>query len=166
MIHQLLSPAKALRTIRKTNALLVDILRGVSQEQTETLRDGADGWSVLFVVCHLRDYEIIYRERIEAALTQERPTFTVVPNDELARRGAYAQQDLRAVLADLGSRRAELIARLEGLSDDQWRRQGIHPEQGPGTVLDMAINVGLHDVDHLEQIARCLEPLRRAEGRG
>lgn len=42
-----------------------------------------------------------------------------------------------------------------------WLRAGTHPAQGPATLLDVAINAGLHDVDHLEQLARCLEPLRR-----
>jgi len=37
----------------------------------------------------------------------------------------------------------------------------VHPEQGPGTLLDVAVNAGLHDLDHLEQLARCLEPRQR-----
>jgi len=35
----------------------------------------------------------------------------------------------------------------------------MHPSQGPATLLDVAVNAGLHDVDHLEQIIRCLAPL-------
>jgi hypothetical protein len=162
MIHQLVNPAKALRTLRKTHIVLMDVLRGVTEAQARELRDGADGWSVLFIACHLRDYEVIYCERVEAMLAQERPTFEVATNEEWVRRGAYEAQNLGAVLADLRARRVGLIARLEGLSDEQWRRAGMHPEQGPATVLDVAVNTGLHDVDHLEQIVRCLAPLRTA----
>jgi hypothetical protein len=42
MIHQLVNPAKALRTLRKTPVLLDRLLRGLTQAQAATLRDGGD----------------------------------------------------------------------------------------------------------------------------
>lgn len=158
MIQRILSPMKALRTVRKTSALLARALRDVSQADAVALRDGPDGWSVLFIVCHLRDYEVAWRERTELMLAADNPTFVTFDHHHLVEANHYAAQDLRAVLADLASRRAALIARFETLSDEQWLRPGLHSEQGPGTILDVAINAGLHDLDHLEQLARCLEP--------
>jgi hypothetical protein len=160
MIYQLLTPVKALRTLRKTHALLLDTLRGITTEQAHALRDGADGWSILFVVCHLRDYEIACRERVEAMLAQDNPTFEVVSNEEWERRGNYEKQDMWAVVANLRARRAGLIELLEGMTSEEWHRPGLHPQQGPATLLDVAINIGLHDIDHLEQILRCVAPLR------
>jgi hypothetical protein len=162
MADRLVNGGKALRTLRKTQRLLHELLRGVTQAQAQELRDGPGGWSVLHIVCHLRDYEVTYRERVEVMLAEEHPTFVVISNEEWERRGAYAEQELRAVVADIGARRQGLIARLEGLAEEQWQRTGLHPVQGEATVLDVAINTGLHDIDHLEQIARCLEPLRGA----
>ena len=156
-ITRLLNPTKALRTLRKTPALIDAVLRDVSQEDAATLRDGADGWSILFIACHLRDFEGIYRARIEQMLAEDDPTFTIyATNDELAERNAYANQSLRAVLEDTRAQRHSLLARLEALSDEQWLRTGVHPEQGPCTVLDAAINAGLHDIDHAEQMLHCL----------
>jgi hypothetical protein len=156
MAQQLLSPAKAIRTVRKTNAILAEVLRGVTQEQSNTLRDGDDGWSILYIVCHLRDYERLYRERVERMLTEEHPTFLVRTNEEWIAEGNYAAQDVRAVLDDIAQQRVGLIARLEGLSEGEWSRTGFHPQQGHATILDVAINVGLHDIDHTEQLVRCL----------
>jgi hypothetical protein len=156
MIQRILNQAKALRTLRKTAALLAMTLADVRQEQAETLRDGADGWSVLLICCHLRDYEIAWYERVEQMLAEENPSFRTFDHNALVTQNAYASQNLRAVLADLGTRRAALIARLAALDDTQWQRSGSHPEQGPGNILDIAINAGLHDLDHLEQITRCL----------
>jgi hypothetical protein len=156
MIQALLSPAKALRTLRKTPVILENLLRGVTQEQAVTLRDGPDGWSVLFVACHLRDFERIYRERIDAMLAEDHPTFAITSNDQLAEQNRYADQDLRAVLADMAQQRAGLLARLADLDDTAWERTGTHPQQGPARVLDVAINIGLHDVDHIEQMIGCL----------
>jgi DinB superfamily len=160
MIRGILNQGKALRTLRKTAALLDSTLRDLTTEQASTLRDGPDGWSVLLIVCHLRDYEIAWRERTEAILAHDHPVFTTFDHMALVETNQYARQDLHAVLRDLAERRAALIARIEPLDDAQWLRSGAHPEQGPGTLLDIAINAGLHDLDHLEQITRCLAPLR------
>lgn len=67
----------------------------------------------------------------------------------------YASQALAGVRAELRADRAATLDRLAALDADQWARVGHHPQQGAGTLLDVAINAGLHDVDHLEQIARC-----------
>lgn len=157
MVQRILSPAKALRTLRKTSLLVHRSLAEVGQDAAVRLRDGADGWSVLFIACHLRDYEAAWRDRVELMLAEQNPAFVTFDHHALVETHAYADQELRAVLADLLTQRQGLIGRLEGLSDEQWLRPGYHPEQGPGTILDVAINAGLHDLDHLEQLARCLE---------
>lgn len=155
---RLVNSVKALRTLRKTSVLLDALLKDVTQAQAEALTDGPDGWSVVFIVCHLHDFEAIYTQRVEDMLGTVHPTFRIMPsNDEMVVQNDYAHQDLRQVLADLGQRRQNFIALLEGLTDEQWQRTGVHPQQGEATVLDVAINTGLHDVDHLEQMARCLK---------
>jgi hypothetical protein len=160
MIRRILNPFKALRTLRKTTALLDGTLAGVTQAQAASLRDGDEGWSVLFIACHLRDYESFLRERVELMLAEEQPMFRNFDQLALVETNAYAEQKLDAVLADLAERRASLIECLEQLDDARWLREGYNPEQGPGSVLDVAINAGLHDLDHLEQITRCLAPIR------
>nr|WP_255604442.1 DinB family protein [Oscillochloris sp. ZM17-4] len=161
-MRQLVNPAKALRTLRKGPAILEALLAGVTQEQAMSLSDGGDGWSVLYIVCHMRDVEAIFAQRARDLLDHPSPTFQVTPNEELIARGNYVAQDLRAALASYKAQRAAFIAMLEPLSDGQWLLAGTHPEQGPATLLDVAINSGLHDVDHQEQIIRCLAPIRGA----
>ena len=157
-MHRLINPAKALRTLRKTPALLEALLDGVTQKQAETQHD-AD-WNVIFVVCHMRDYEAVCAQRVRDLLAGPNPTFAVVSNDELIRGNNYAATDLRQAMATYAQLRRETIALLEPLADEQWLLEGVHPAQGPATLLDVAVNAGLHDVDHLEQIVRCLAPLR------
>ena len=161
MQQRVLNPDKALRTLRKTPALLDFALAGLDEVVARELRDGADGWSILFIACHLRDYERVVAARIEAMLAEDDPTLPSMDNEALAREGEYVDQSLAAVREDLRARRAALIARLAALDAAQWQRFGHHPQQGAATVLDVAINAGLHDVDHLEQIAHC-----RAGGQG
>ena len=74
----LINPAKALRTLRKTPILLEALLEGITQEQAEALYD--DDWNVIFVVCHMRDFEAVAAQA--ARPRRPNPTFAVVSNDE------------------------------------------------------------------------------------
>jgi hypothetical protein len=159
-MNRLINPSKALRTLRKTPTLLAALLQDVTQAQAVTLFDG--DWNVVFMACHMRDIEAIAAQRVRDLLAGPNPTFAVVSNDELIQGNNYAAADLHQALMEYTQRRRALIALLEPLTDEQWLLAGIHPTQGPATLLDVAINAGLHDVDHLEQIARCLIPLRAA----
>jgi hypothetical protein len=169
MLKRVINQAKALRTLRKTTALLERTLADVTQEEATSLTDGPDGWSVLFIACHLLDYEKAWRERVEQLIAEDDPIFSSFDHHALIEQHNYAGQQLRSVADELKALRAGLIARLETLDDDQWLRSGSHPEQGPGTLLEIAVNAGLHDVDHLEQLTRTLEPREqggRAQGTG
>jgi hypothetical protein len=110
---------------------------------------------------HMRDYERILRQRVEAILAETHPTLPVsAPNDVLAAENNYAQANLSDMVAEWYTLRQAFIARLEEVQGQQWLRTGLHPQQGEGTLLDVAVNAGLHDIDHLEQLARILAPRR------
>lgn len=162
-MNRLINPGKALRTLRKTPSILAALLQGITQEAAMTLRDGDDGWNVVFIVCHMRDVERIFIQRVCDLLAGPNPTFAVIPNDELMRRRDYTTADLRQTLAEYELARREFIALVEPLTDEEWLLTGLHPSQGPATLLDVAINSGLHDVDHLEQILRCLAPVAQGK---
>ena len=151
----ILNPFKALRTLRKTPLLLQHALQGVGQQSAIARTDGPDGWSILFIVCHLRDYEAAFSKRVADMLAFDCPA--LAPWDQLALAEAhrYGEQQFDAVLANLQRMRRATLVVLEDLNEAQWRRAGVNPEQGEGTVLDVAISAGLHDIDHIEQILRC-----------
>jgi len=155
-MKRLLNPDKALRTLRKTPALLNALLRGIGPAEAGRLRDGADGWSILYVLCHMCDEEAIFTQRASDLLNKPGPVFSYVLNEDLVARHNYAAADYAAVLAEFLARRKAFIALLESVREDQWLLEGTHPLQGPATLLDVALNVGLHDVDHMEQIARAI----------
>ncbi|MFV9505576.1 MAG: DinB family protein [Oscillochloridaceae bacterium umkhey_bin13] len=155
MVARIVSPAKALRTLRKTDALLTRQFAAFNQADAETLRDGPEGWSVLQIACHLRDFEVIWSQRVALMLAEDNPTFPDFDYQAAVNVNRYAEQDFATVCVKLTAQRAALIAQLEGLSDEHWLRPGLHPAQGPGTILDVAVNAGLHDLDHLEQLSRC-----------
>ena len=86
--------------LHKNGAILTHILQGIAQSDAATWRDGADGWTVLDVMCHLRDYEDIFRERGELMMGDSVPTFPVYDHLAMVVEREYHAQDLLSVLAE------------------------------------------------------------------
>jgi hypothetical protein len=152
----LLTPARMLRAIKKTPLILESILRDVTPEQAQTLTDGPDGWSTVEIMCHLRDFEQIFYGRAVKMLDYDRPTFESIDQNKLVREGNYREQNLHQAFEYYRATRQEFVTLLEGLNDEHWHRTGISPSSGEYDLLQLAMQVALHDVDHTEQVIRIL----------
>lgn len=152
----MMTPERFIRSLRRTPVLLDTVLCGVTQERAAVATDGPDGWSVIHIVCHLRDFEEIFFERARRIAAEDRPELALVDHLQLAEERDYAGQDLNAAYEQYLETREAFVAWLEDRADDEWARVGLHPERGEYTLLEQAMQVPLHDLDHLEQIARCL----------
>ncbi len=142
--------------MEKTLQILENVLKNVTQEEAMTLRDGENGWTILEVVCHLRDFDGFFRGRAEMMLMQDYPELPAYDHESLAIAMKYNEQDLREALAQLSESRERFIEFFNGLTDEQWEKAGIHPERGHFTMTDAVMQVTTHDANHLEQITRIL----------
>lgn len=143
----------------KSYQILVLVLEGVSQEQAQNISDGPQGWNVLEILCHLRDYQAIFFERIERILDEDYPIFRLYDADArlaMVIENDYANQDLRHVLDNYCSTRREIINRLSPLQDEQWERLGRFAMDDEVDLTMPVVHVLLHDADHIEQIAHIL----------
>lgn len=148
-----------IRVMDDTVKILGFVLAPVSQAVATTRRDPNDGdrgWTVVEVVCHLRDYDLIFQQRAQLMLEQVYPDLPGYDHVQLARERNYNSQELSRVYTELAASRARFVAFFRGLTDDQWQRAGVHPERGRFTMHDALLQVGQHDVLHLEQITRIL----------
>ncbi len=136
--------------------ILGHILQGMTNEQARSLRDGPEGWSIIEIVCHLRDFDEIFYRRAQMMQAQEQPQLPAYDHEAMALERAYQQEDLAQAFAALKASRARIIAFFAALTPEQWQRAGHHPERDSFTMTDAAMQVGLHDLDHLEQITRVL----------
>lgn len=143
-------------TLDKTTRILQGVIQGLSQADAQTWRDGGDGWTVLEVVCHLQDYEVIFRERATLILQEEAPTFPVYDHLALVEMNEYNAQNLTAVLQNLTTSRQETVTLFKNLQAGDWQRTGQHTAMGTFTMLDLANHIGWHDINHIEQIARII----------
>ncbi len=139
-----------------TLKILNAILAPLSQQEATIYRDGGDGWTVLEVLCHLRDFDLIFYERAKSVIEQDNPTFVPRDHEAMVIENNYNGQNLKQVLADLNTSRAQFIAFFESLTPEQWERAGIHPEYGDFPLTRSVLQVGTHDVNHIEQITRIL----------
>ena len=145
-----------LGAMRVSCDILGHILAGMSNDQARALRDGPEGWSILEIVCHLRDFDEIFYRRAQMMQAQDQPHLPAYDHEAMAIERAYQEEDLAAAHSALKASRARFIDFLAGLTPEQWERDGAHPERDSFTMTDAAMQVGLHDLDHLEQITRVL----------
>ena len=132
------------------------VIAGLSAEQARSLRDGDDGWSIVEIVCHLRDFDEIFYRRALMMLNEDEPRLPAYDHEAMAIELNYQQDDLDAAYQALRASRQRFIDFFAALGPAQWQRGGTHPERDSFSMTDAAMQVGMHDLDHLEQITRVL----------
>ena len=147
---------------RMTCEILGHILQNVSEARAHELRDGPAGWSIVEIVCHLRDFDEIFYRRARMMLEQDNPKLPAYDHEAMAIERAYQRQSAAAAYDELKASRRRFVDFFKCLTDDEWRRGGIHPERGGFAMTDALMQVSLHDIDHLEQITRTLAAGRAA----
>ncbi|MGB8213320.1 MAG: DinB family protein [Anaerolineales bacterium] len=149
--HDLLDALKA------TPETLSVLLAGISVAQARSARGGDENWSVVEVVCHLRDAEEFFIKRLQAMRDQDDPPIGGYDQAALAQERNYKAVELQTALAGFNSFRQQTIAQLSNLTSAQWQRSGQHTELGQITIFSMAIHHAAHDAIHCVQIARQLK---------
>lgn len=145
-----------LHMMAKTCAVLQNIVRNLAPGRATSLRDGPHGWNTVEILCHLRDFDTIFRERAALMLQQDNPALPAYDQKALVIERAYAKQNLDTVLAELVASRQKSLEFFEALTEAQWNRPGVHAERGQITLNDIVVQFGMDDLDHIEQITRIL----------
>ena len=153
----LITPERYLKALHKTPVLLNALLKGVSQEQAQQFTDGPGGWSVVETLCHMRDFGDVSLSRAQLILEADQPVLPNLDPLEAAQRRDYVNQQLAVELDAFLIARKKLLSLLNDASAAQWQRQGTHTIYGSLTLLNLAVFITWHDLDHTEQIARTLK---------
>src|SRR5215208_685139 len=111
-------------------------------------------WSIIAVVQHLADSEVVTSYRIRTILASDTPDIPAYDQDAWARRLRYAEASLPDALTQIRVLRGRSLDLLRGLQPDEWERAGIHRERGRETVGQITKLAAGHDLVHLRQIAR------------
>ncbi len=142
--------------LRAAPAVFEALLHGCTQEQAKAARGGGEGWSVVEIICHLRDNEECVLERMRLMREVADPFIAAYDQEQWARERNYAAGNLREALAAFVRLRTSHIAELAALAPPEWERTGQHQERGRITIGDQTLRVVCHDAIHAAQLARQL----------
>ena len=109
-------------------------------------------WSVLQVVCHLADFEIVYADRMKRIIAEERPTLFGGDPDDFAAKLAYMQRDLNEELAVIEAIRRSTSRFLKTLRAEDFDRVGVHSDDGPLTLTQFLERISGHIPHHVRLI--------------
>jgi hypothetical protein len=113
-----------------------------------------DRWSVVEIVAHLADAEIVGAFRFRAVLGQPGTDLLAYDQDRWAEACRYQDSDIETSLDTFRALRGATLSLLRRISPGQLEHFGIHSERGRESVWDMIRLYAGHDLNHLGQIER------------
>lgn len=142
-----------LEVLRTTPAAVRQAVAGLP-EPVVSAPERPGKWSMVQVVQHLADSELVGAFRYRMILAHDRPAIPGYDQDRWAERLRYAESDLEPALRQLEAVRAANLRLLERTTPEERRRVGIHAERGEESVEHTMRMYAGHDLVHLRQLAR------------
>ena len=142
--------------VERTPAELVDAIVGASAIVLAR-RPAPTSWAATEVICHLRDNEEWFLERMKLVVAMDLPRFVATNPDRWAEERQYLTNDGALALGAFTRRRGETLDFLRKLPPDGWSRAGVHADSRGRRTIDEFLSVmAWHDDNHLDQLRRAL----------
>jgi hypothetical protein len=146
--------ARLIAALERFGRVLPALVRDVAADEAAWKPpDGA--WSILEVVCHLVDEEVLdFRHRLALTLSDPEQSWPPIDPEGWAVERRYNESRLSDAVPRFESLRAESIAWLRSLDRPDWNRARHHPKAGPIRAGDLLAAWAAHDQLHVRQIAK------------
>jgi hypothetical protein len=148
-----LGDAEPLAVLAELPAALAALTRGVPRRTLGT-PEAPGKWSIVEVIQHLADSELVLGYRVRMALAHDEPPLQGFDQDLWADRLRYRDASLGSALAQLRPLRAANLRLVRSLDDAELGRAAVHAERGRASVAEMLRLAAGHDLAHRRQIAR------------
>ena len=116
-------------------------------------------WSAREIVHHLGDSESTSAFRLRKLIVEDNPTIEGYDENAFAQKLKYNERDMAPALEAFRSARATTAQLLDLLSEDEWKREGVHTESGPYSVEKWLRIYADHAHNHASQIQRLKDAL-------
>lgn len=143
-------------------------LRAIVDEAGDALRTppGEGEWSVLELIGHILDAELVCSARYRWILAHDEPRLLGYDQDRWVSRLRHNDADAEELLRLFEALREANLALWERTPESDRSRIGMHAERGPESYeLTFRLLAG-HDRLHLEQMRRTLDAVRAGAGAG
>ncbi|MBC7791882.1 MAG: DinB family protein [Anaerolineae bacterium] len=136
-------------------AAVESAVAGISETSLRTA-EAPGKWSVMEVVQHLADTELVYGYRMRMILAHPSPAIEGYDQDAWAGELRYNEVPLAQALEQMRVLRGANLRLLQGLSEQQLDRYGMHSERGRESIRQIMRLIAAHDLVHRRQIARIM----------
>jgi hypothetical protein len=149
-----------IKILSATNKKITRLVKGVPTAKLRK-RPAPDKWSAAEILAHLADVEIVIGWRIRSILGDPGTPVQAYDQNAWVISGHYNRRDPRkSIELHRVIREANLLL-LKSLSPEQWKHYGQHAERGQESIEHIVRMVAGHDVNHIHQIERILNPTKK-----
>src|ERR1700730_9286995 len=114
-----------------------------------------DKSSILDILGHLTDIEIVYAYRLRQMLADSKPVIAAMDQDQWARNLGYMDVPAPELIALYGLNRHHNLRLLRRMKPSDLAKSAYHSElKRDVTVAEIVVQMAGHGVNHLEQIER------------
>ena len=152
-IRDLLADQDPLTVLRQTPPALSRAIAGLARDQLR--RPEAPGkWSIVQVLQHLADSDLVWGWRLRMILAHDRPQITGYDQDCWADRLNYADADPDEAMALFNILRQTNLKLIDRATPADLKRISVHSERGEESIEYLLRLYAGHDLLHLRQIDR------------
>src|SRR5215470_10406505 len=143
---------KHLEAAEKSPREIAASISGLS-EKILRYKFAPDKWSILEILAHLADMEILYAYRMRQMIADQKPVIAPINQDEWANRLGYMQESLPELVALYGLNRHHNLNLLRRVKPEDLEKGAFHPELKRNVTLAEYVQMMVkHGPNHLAQI--------------
>lgn len=143
-----------LETSEKSPKQIAAAVSGIP-EKTLRYKPTPDKWSILEILGHLADIEVVYAYRIRQMLADEKPQIAPMDQNAWAKNLGYMESSAPELVALYGLNRHANLQLLRRIRLGDLEKSAYHPElKRDVRVADILTQMAGHGANHLEQIER------------
>jgi hypothetical protein len=145
---------KHLEAAEKSPKQIAAAVSGVP-DTTLRFKPAPDKWSILEILGHLADIEVVYAYRIRQMLADTQPVIAPMDQNAWAKKLGYSDSAPAELVALYGLNRHANLQLLRRLKPGDLEKSAYHPElKRDLTVAEIVQQMSGHGANHLQQIER------------
>jgi DinB superfamily len=162
--HALLTVDEIMAILPVSVPRLAELTDGLSARQLSAQPSPGE-WSANDILAHLRAAQDVLGTNIRRIVTEDRPTWKRLSPRQWQRTSGYQDWEFGPAFEAFGNGRAELLAVLAALRDEDWERVALVTVSPHRTAAQTGRFFGdwlaRHERDHLEQVRQTIDSAGR-----